>query len=279
MGLNIHCAKSQACREGRIIRIVFSTYRGSSFTLFVNFACFHLLGWILFTKRRLLLTASYVGRIYSFIHLQTTTPTPTVTIQLLIISLYRTFHFPTRGYIHHRKSGISSLLPSYPFLLKKRNQSKWQPVCYDAVVPHPHVIAEYPYRGIEYPYFRRNSRFRRYQSGRVPVCVLRGHTARVSRICTTTIMSIPFPLSFSIDVLNDIRHQTNYYSSRQPLPPTWASSTDEALPLYDISTSSSHNSSHSRKHREQVTSASYDRVVSLWDMRSRLFDGNKKEKE
>ena len=34
----------QACREGRIIRIVFSTYRGSSFTLFVNFACFHLLG-------------------------------------------------------------------------------------------------------------------------------------------------------------------------------------------------------------------------------------------
>ena len=107
------------------------------------------------------------------------------------------------------------------FSLKKK-QSKWQPVCHNAVVPHPHVIAEYPYHGIEYhyPYFRRNSRFRRYQSGKIPVNVLRRHTARVSRICTTTIVSIPFPLSFSIDVLNDIRHQTNYYSSRRPLPPT-----------------------------------------------------------
>ena len=105
---------------------------------------------------------------------------------------------------------------------EKKKQSKWQPVCHNAVVPHPHITAEYPYRGMEYhyPYFRRNSRFRRYQSGKVPVNVLRGHTARVSRICTTTIVSIPFPLSFSIDVLNDIRHQTSYYSSRRPLPPT-----------------------------------------------------------
>ena len=85
---------------------------------------------------------------------------------------------------------------------RKKNRSKWQPVCHNAVAPHPHVIAEYPYRGIEYhhPYFRRNSLFRRYQSGKVPVDVLRGHTARVSRICTTTIVSVSFPLFFSINV-------------------------------------------------------------------------------
>ena len=62
---------------------------------------------------------------------------------------------------------------------REKNQSKWQPVCHNAVVPHLHVNAEYPYRGIEYyySYFRRNSRFRRYQSGKVPVDVLRGHSA------------------------------------------------------------------------------------------------------
>ena len=54
---------------------------------------------------------------------------------------------------------------------------------------------------------------------------------------------------------------------------------DQALSLYDISTPSSRHASHSRKHREQVTSASYDRVVDLWDMRERPFDGNRKEKE
>ena len=103
---------------------------------------------------------------------------------------------------------------------EKKKQSKWQPVCYNAVVPQPHIIADYPYCGIEYPCFRRNSHFRRYQSGKVPVNVLRGHMSRVSRICTTMIVSISFLLFFRLMYLNDIRHQTNYYSSRQPLPPT-----------------------------------------------------------
>ena len=95
-------------------------YHGLSFTLFVNFVRFHLLGWILSTQRRLLLTASYVGRIHSLIRLQITTATPTVTIQLPITSLYHTFHAPTWGYIRHRKTGISPLLPSYPILPKKK---------------------------------------------------------------------------------------------------------------------------------------------------------------
>ena len=62
--------------------------------------------------------ALYVGPIHPSIHLQTTTPTPTVTIQLPITSLYRTFHIPARGYIRHCKI-VTSPLPTYPFLLEK----------------------------------------------------------------------------------------------------------------------------------------------------------------
>ena len=76
--------------------------------------------------------------------------------------------------------------------------------------------------------------------------------------------------------LNDIWHQANYYRSRQPLSHLGILN-DQAQSLFDISTPSSRNASYSRKHREQVTSASYDRVVNLWDMRERLFDGNRKE--
>ena len=52
----------------------------------VNFARFHLLGRISSIQHGLLITSSYTGRFHSSIHLQTT-PTPTVTIQLLITSL------------------------------------------------------------------------------------------------------------------------------------------------------------------------------------------------
>ena len=114
---NIHSRKMASMSRGEDFQDSLLKYRGS---LFVNFARSHLLGWILSTQRRLLLTASYVGHIHSFSHLQTTTPTPTVTIQLPIISLYRTFRATSRWYIHHRKTGISPLLPSYPFLPIKK---------------------------------------------------------------------------------------------------------------------------------------------------------------
>ena len=42
------------------------------------------------------------------------------------------------------------------------------------------------------------------------------------------------------------------------------------------SSPSSRTASRSRKDGEQVISASYDRVVSLWDIHERLFDGNGK---
>ena len=118
--LNIHSCKIASMSRRENYQDSLLKYRGSSFTLFVNFARFHLLGWISSIQCRLLLTASYVSRVHPSTHLQTTTPTPQVTIQLPIIFLYRTFHVPTRGYIRHRKTGISSLPPSYPFLPKKK---------------------------------------------------------------------------------------------------------------------------------------------------------------
>ena len=117
--LNIHSRKIGSMSRWEDYQDSLLKYRGSSFTLFVNFARIHLLGWISTIQCRLFLTASYAGHIRPFIHLQTTTPTPTVPIQLPITSLYRTFHVPTQGYIRHRKTGISPLLPSYPFLPRK----------------------------------------------------------------------------------------------------------------------------------------------------------------
>ena len=63
-----------------------------------------------------------------------------------------------------------------------------------------------------------------------------------------------------------LRHpqQTRHYLSTASVP--------------HIQSSPSRTASRSRKHGEQVISASYDRVVSLWDMHERLFDGNGKER-